>query len=158
MFGISFTEFLLIGVVALLVFGPDKLPEVVRWVGRISGQLRKTSDSLKRELYSAVYQPTQNELANAKGEMHRLKSEFFNSTQLDPSCPDTIAKRAVTLKASQETVLPKSSQDSQGGSDSEPPSTSANAPAKSPVVDIPLPTALSSATSPALSRSSEKLP
>jgi sec-independent protein translocase protein TatB len=39
MFDIGFTELLLIGVVALIVLGPDRLPGAVRtaglWIGRI---------------------------------------------------------------------------------------------------------------------------
>ena len=36
----GFQELLVIGVVALLVFGPDRLPEVARTVGRGLGRLR----------------------------------------------------------------------------------------------------------------------
>jgi sec-independent protein translocase protein TatB len=54
MMGIGFAEFLMIGVVALLVFGPDRLPEFARQAGRMVRQVRTLSrqarDDLRAEL------------------------------------------------------------------------------------------------------------
>ena len=50
MFGLGFSELLLIMVVILIVFGPDKLPEIARNVGRATGQLRRTMDEFKHEI------------------------------------------------------------------------------------------------------------
>lgn len=50
MFGLGFTEILFILVVALLVFGPKKLPEVSRSLGRALGELRRTADDFRREI------------------------------------------------------------------------------------------------------------
>ena len=38
MFGLSFTELMIIGVVALLVIGPERLPNVARTVGHLLGR------------------------------------------------------------------------------------------------------------------------
>lgn len=46
MLNIGFTEFLAIGVIALLVIGPKQLPEVARIVGRLIGELKKASKDL----------------------------------------------------------------------------------------------------------------
>lgn len=46
MFNIGFTEFLVIGVVALLVIGPKQLPEVARVVGRLISELKKATQDL----------------------------------------------------------------------------------------------------------------
>ncbi len=43
MFGIGWGEMLVVGLVALLVVGPDKLPRLARDVGRFYGQLRKAA-------------------------------------------------------------------------------------------------------------------
>jgi TatA/E family protein of Tat protein translocase len=59
MFGLSFFELLAIFGVALLVFGPEKLPEIAKVLGKISGELRRTSDSLRREFYNSVYPPAE---------------------------------------------------------------------------------------------------
>ncbi len=48
MFGIGFTELLLVLVVALLVLGPDKLPEVARSAAKAYNELRRTGLDLKR--------------------------------------------------------------------------------------------------------------
>jgi sec-independent protein translocase protein TatB len=54
MMGIGFAEFLVIGVVALLVFGPDRLPEFARQAGRMVRQVRALArnarDDIRTEL------------------------------------------------------------------------------------------------------------
>ena len=54
MMGVGFAEFLVIGVVALLVFGPDRLPEFARQAGRMVRQVRTMSrqarDDIRAEL------------------------------------------------------------------------------------------------------------
>ena len=57
MFGISFPELIVVFVVALLAFGPERLPELARKLGRLSAELRRGSDSLRREFYNSVYVP-----------------------------------------------------------------------------------------------------
>lgn len=50
MFGISWTEMLLIGVLALLVLGPEKLPEVARTIGRWVRELRAMNLAIRDEI------------------------------------------------------------------------------------------------------------
>jgi Tat protein translocase TatB subunit len=47
MFDIGLQEMLVIGVLALLVFGPSKLPELGRMVGRAMRELRRASDEFR---------------------------------------------------------------------------------------------------------------
>jgi TatA/E family protein of Tat protein translocase len=42
------TELLVVLVVALIIFGPRKLPEIGRSLGRAMSELRRTSDDFKR--------------------------------------------------------------------------------------------------------------
>jgi Tat protein translocase TatB subunit len=42
-------EILMVGVLALLVFGPDKLPGMLRTAGRTLGEFRRISSSIKQE-------------------------------------------------------------------------------------------------------------
>jgi TatA/E family protein of Tat protein translocase len=58
MFGVSIQELIVVFAVALIVFGPDKLPELARLLGKISGELKRNADSIRREFYNAVYEPS----------------------------------------------------------------------------------------------------
>jgi Tat protein translocase TatB subunit len=53
MFGIGPEELVLVLIVALLVLGPERLPRVARDVGRIVGELRRTSDEFREEFLQA---------------------------------------------------------------------------------------------------------
>ncbi|HEV8535114.1 MAG TPA: Sec-independent protein translocase protein TatB [Candidatus Limnocylindria bacterium] len=53
MFGIGTGELLLILVIALLVLGPERMPKVARDIGRVVGDLRRTSDELREEFLNA---------------------------------------------------------------------------------------------------------
>ncbi|MFQ5659581.1 MAG: Sec-independent protein translocase protein TatB [Gammaproteobacteria bacterium] len=50
MFDIGFWEIAVIGVVALLVVGPDRLPGLARDAGRWSGSIRRFVSNTKREI------------------------------------------------------------------------------------------------------------
>jgi TatA/E family protein of Tat protein translocase len=51
---IGFPELILIFVIALLLFGPRKLPEIGRSVGRALGEFRRASNDLKRTIEEEV--------------------------------------------------------------------------------------------------------
>jgi Tat protein translocase TatB subunit len=53
-FGIGMTELLIVLVVALLVLGPRKLPEMARNLGRGMAEFRRASDELRNTLNESV--------------------------------------------------------------------------------------------------------
>ena len=53
MLGIGAEELMLVLIVALLVLGPERLPRVARDVGRVVGDLRRTSDEFREEFLQA---------------------------------------------------------------------------------------------------------
>jgi len=57
MFGLGFTEILVILVVALLVFGPDRLPELARNLGKGLAEFRRASSDLRRSVMEASEEP-----------------------------------------------------------------------------------------------------
>src|SRR3954470_8215780 len=50
MFGVGLPELAVIAFVAVLVFGPDKLPEFARQAGRMARQVRKFANTARDEL------------------------------------------------------------------------------------------------------------
>ncbi len=59
MFNISATELLVIAVVALLVLGPEKLPEAMRKLGRATKELRRITSGFEAELRDALSDPVE---------------------------------------------------------------------------------------------------
>jgi Sec-independent protein translocase protein TatA len=57
---LSILEILLLLVVALIVIPPDRLPEVMRAVGKILRELRLASNTIVRELSGVIEDPLDN--------------------------------------------------------------------------------------------------
>lgn len=57
MFGIGMPELLVILVVALLVLGPKRLPEVARSLGRGMAEFRRASNELRQTLTAPLEEP-----------------------------------------------------------------------------------------------------
>lgn len=89
MFDLSFGEIIVIFLVALVVLGPDKLPDAAKRLGKVVGSLRKTSNSVRREFLNAMYQPAE-ELKNIEREAKNLIS--IREDEKHPNCPDNKAK------------------------------------------------------------------
>lgn len=54
MFGIGMTELLVVLVVALLVLGPKRLPEIARSLGRGMAEFRRASNDLRTSLSASL--------------------------------------------------------------------------------------------------------
>ncbi|OGP70250.1 MAG: hypothetical protein A2Z73_02840 [Deltaproteobacteria bacterium RBG_13_60_28] len=56
MFGISFEQLILLLVLALILFGPEKLPEIAEKIGRWVAKLRQASSEMSQH-YQQVLHP-----------------------------------------------------------------------------------------------------
>jgi len=71
MFGIGVTELGIILVVALLVFGPKRLPELARMLGRGMGEFRRASNELRQSLALDDLQSDLRRGLDASGRIHK---------------------------------------------------------------------------------------
>lgn len=82
MFDIGFTELLLVAVVTLLVFGPEKLPETLRTLGLWLGRLRRSFVAVKSEIEKEIgMDDVRRQLHNEAimDEMKRIEKEVKNT-------------------------------------------------------------------------------
>ncbi len=86
MFDIAFSEMVVIGLVALLVLGPKRLPELARTAGRWIAGLRRFIDNVKREVDREVrsddlqaFRKLQQELEETRSLLHRSAGDTLTS-------------------------------------------------------------------------------
>ena len=65
-FGIGFQEMVIIGLLFLVLFGPSKLPQMARDLGRFVNEARRSIDEFKEEL-TAEYDEDDKEDKGNKG-------------------------------------------------------------------------------------------
>ncbi|ARP84866.1 Sec-independent protein translocase protein TatB [Bordetella genomosp. 9] len=71
MFDVSFSELLVIGVIALIVIGPERLPKVARTVGHLLGRAQRYVNDVKSDIRREI------EL----DELRKFKSEMEDAAQ-----------------------------------------------------------------------------
>jgi sec-independent protein translocase protein TatB len=55
MFGLGFGEIVIVAILALVLLGPDKLPEAAKALGKTLQDLKKATDGLKGQLEAEMY-------------------------------------------------------------------------------------------------------
>ena len=91
MFDIGGLELLLIAVVALLVIGPERLPETLRTIGLWLGRLRRSFTSVKAEIEKEIgMDEVKRQLHNeaVMEEMQRIEREVKHSVDGNPLPPE----------------------------------------------------------------------
>lgn len=111
MFDVGFGELVIIGLVALIVIGPERLPTVARtaglWIGKARHLLATVKADIDREVKAAdlkqimeqqakssgvyeIVEETKSSLEATKSSLHEMKSELQNGT-VPPATPPTTA-------------------------------------------------------------------
>ncbi len=96
MFDIGFDEFLLIIVVALFVYGPDKLPDLARALGRGYAEFKRATDELKQTF------DQDNTVREIKQEFHKAQHEVLYGrppSEPTPSPPPLTEASSETVAA-----------------------------------------------------------
>ncbi|MCG9048267.1 Sec-independent protein translocase protein TatB, partial [Laribacter hongkongensis] len=91
MFDISFGEMLLIGIVALVVIGPEKLPSVARTLGALVGRMQRYVNDVKADIQRET----------SMSELKQLGAEVTSAAQ---NLRDSVTRQVDEVQASVESV------------------------------------------------------
>ena len=108
MFDIGFSELLLFGVIALIVLGPEKLPQAARTAGQWYAKIRRTVSTLQSEIEAELdlaetRQLMQKELAKIRQTEADMKREM---AELRDSMKEFENAQNQNTKTSDQTTLP----------------------------------------------------
>ena len=70
MFDLGFTEMMLIGIVALVVIGPERLPSVARTAGKYLGRLKRFMTTVKADVEQELRADELREILNKQQQEH----------------------------------------------------------------------------------------
>ena len=131
MFDIGFSELVVIGVVALVVIGPERLPRVARTLGHLFGRLQRYVTQVKSDINREM------DLT----ELKRARSEFesaANAFKQDVESNATTVEREIRETQSQIDREMAGSSDFPTGLVTEPPAPAPEPPAPSPQLELGL--------------------
>lgn len=87
MFDVSFSELVVIGLVALIVIGPERLPKVARTAGILLGRLQRYVNDVKadinREIQLEELKKMQSDVATKVRDMEQSVNEQLKSVETD---------------------------------------------------------------------------
>ncbi|MBV8032575.1 MAG: Sec-independent protein translocase subunit TatB [Betaproteobacteria bacterium] len=96
MFDIGFSELLVIGVVALVVIGPERLPRVARTLGHLAGRLQRYVTEVKADINREM------ELEDLKKMRDQLQQ---SATSFESSVRSELSKTETELNQSVQSVV-----------------------------------------------------
>lgn len=106
MFDIGFSELMIIALVALIVLGPKRLPEVARTAGQWMGRLRRFIADVKQDIDREMQQAELAELRNLKHEldetrrvMEETSSKLLQEANIETSAESFGAAPAAPIPA-----------------------------------------------------------
>lgn len=113
MFDIGFSELVVIGLIALIILGPKRLPEVARTAGRWMGQLRRFVSDVKRDLDREMHAEDLSELRKLKEELSATRRLMENTSgELIKGFTEITPDPASTIHSPETPALPESGPES----------------------------------------------
>lgn len=113
MFGIGLTEMILVGIVALMLFSPKELPDMIKAIARVYGSIRRTAEQFRAQVMEAdelrepieeiraAYHGTKAEIDSARDlarrELQRARTDVIRAQQKMNELAREEAKRAPAL-------------------------------------------------------------
>lgn len=94
--GLSWSEMLIIGVVAIVVVGPKDLPALLRTVGGWFGRMKRMARDFQRQLDQAVRDEELDKLRKEVADLHRTTNADLNKG-LNPAPDRHLPRRTVTV-------------------------------------------------------------
>jgi sec-independent protein translocase protein TatB len=121
MFDIGFSELLVIGVVALIVIGPERLPRVARTLGHLAGRLQRYVTDVKsdisremeledlRKMRDSMQQAASSFESSVKTELTKTESELNQSVEavMQDKPAETKAEEAPPIEATPAQAKPQ---------------------------------------------------
>jgi sec-independent protein translocase protein TatB len=109
MFNVSFSELLMIGIIALIVIGPERLPKVARTIGHLVGRAQRYVSDVKSDIQREM---DMDDIGSLKGQLEdaaRSIRETVQNTAEDLRKPMDEAQAALkdageTLKETSESL------------------------------------------------------
>ncbi len=92
MFDVSFTELMLIGVVALVVIGPERLPKVARTAGHLLGRAQRYVSDVKSDIQREIDLEEVNKLKKQMDDAAQSLKASMNETASSLQQPLTEAR------------------------------------------------------------------
>ncbi len=80
MFDIGFSELVVIGLVALVVIGPERLPRVARTLGHLAGRLQRYVNDVKADINREI---ELDELRKMRDEVHKAATDIETSVSAE---------------------------------------------------------------------------
>jgi len=92
MFDIGFSELLVIGVVALIVVGPERLPRVARTLGHLAGRLQRYVSDVKSDISREM---ELEDLRKMRDSMQQAATSFESSVKSELNKTETDLNQSV---------------------------------------------------------------
>lgn len=85
MLGLGFWEIVIIGLIALIVIGPERLPDFAKSVAKFLNEMKRTASELK-----STFDDEKDIFKDNIDQLQKLKSDIQSFAQLDSSKPDNL--------------------------------------------------------------------